>query len=105
MRIVTLLAITLLGGVAGFFAGGYAYNLGHPSRSTPSGAGPGLRDRGLQAAHLAVADALERHRGRHNWLIGGALGGAGIGFVGTVLVSRVGHSDKRRGPCDTDIPA
>src|SRR5687767_10404606 len=102
MRIVSLLAITLLGGVAGFFAGGYAYNLGHPSRPSPGGVAPGSRDRGLQAAHLAVGDALERHRGRHNWLIGGALGGAGIGFVGTVLVSRVGHGDKRRGPGDPD---
>src|SRR4051794_36726353 len=93
MRIVLLLAITLLGGVAGVFVGGSGYNLAHPIRNTPPRAipgGPGSQLRGLQGAHQGVADALERHTGRHNWIIGGALAGAGLGFVGTVLVSRIG---------------
>jgi len=105
MRILALLALTLLGGAAGFFAGGYSYNLSHPIRSAPGRSGAGSPHGELQAAHRGVTSALERHTGRHNWLIGGALIGAGVGFVGTVLASRVGHADRRRERSGSDTTA
>jgi hypothetical protein len=91
MRIIILLTITLLGGVAGFFVGGYGYNFSHPSPTTRvvlSGPRPGSQLRGLRAAARGVGDALDYHARRHNWLIVGALAGATIGFVGTVVFSR-----------------
>jgi hypothetical protein len=57
----------------------------------------------LQASERAVGSALDRLRGRENWLIGGALAGAAIGFVGTVVVSRPGGTHKPDGRDDADI--
>jgi hypothetical protein len=93
MRIITLLGITLLGGVAGFFVGGYSYNFVHPIRTTqathaPRGGEPDSQLKGLQVAVRGTGDALEHHVWRHHWLIVGALAGATVGFVGTVLLSR-----------------
>src|SRR5215213_227625 len=60
MRIIFLLAITLVAGIAGFFAGGYTYNLGHPARPAPTGVGRGSPFGGLQASERAVGNALDR---------------------------------------------
>lgn len=96
MRMIALLTLTLLGGAPGFFAGGYSYNLTHPNRLTSGGSQAVSPYGDLRSAHLGVASALERHRGRHNWLIGGAILGAGVGFVGTLLAVRCGHTDGHR---------
>lgn len=105
MRLIALLTLTLMGGAAGLFAGGYGYNLSHPIGIAPGGSGAGTPDGNLQAAHRGVADALERHAGRQNWLIGGTILGAGIGFVGTVLASRVVHAEGHRGRPGSDTTA
>lgn len=102
MRTVVLLSITLLGSVAGLFAGAYGYHLSHPIRAVPSGTRLGRPYDGLQAVHRGEADAIEHHLGRQNWIIGGALLGAGAGFVGTVLVSRAVGVGGGRGRPDSD---
>jgi hypothetical protein len=86
MRIVILLVITLAGGTAGFFAGGYAFNAAHLAQANTSVAAS--QASGIRGAHRQVAGALDRHIERHNWLIGGALGGAGVAFVSAALASR-----------------
>jgi hypothetical protein len=94
MRMTVLLAITLFSGTVGFFAGGYLFNRSHPVPASPppvvpTGPGFGSQFRALQALELQGAKIMERHMERHKWLICGAVSGGGIGFVGTVLASRV----------------
>lgn len=102
MRIIVLLAITLIGGVVGLFAGVHLYDLSHPIRTDPGGASAGTPYGSLQSAHRGVADALERQAGRHKWLVGGTLIGAGVGFFGTVLASRAGREGGGRWRPDSD---
>ncbi len=85
MRIALLLAITIMFGVAGFFIGGYAFNFTHPVSAIPRS--PASQTSGLQSVHRQVAVAAEHHMDRHNWLHGGAIVGAGLGFLGTLLIS------------------
>ncbi|MGC8643937.1 MAG: hypothetical protein ACP5XB_29105 [Isosphaeraceae bacterium] len=92
IRTFALLVLTLLGGATGFFAGSYSYNFCHP---IPLG--------GLQVAVRDVGQSLERHLDRQNWLLGGAIIGSGVGFVGTVLASRVGQAAKTRQRAHSDI--
>lgn len=94
MRVVFLLAITILGGVAGSFAGGYTYNHRNPPRPRPPLVAPGepgiaAQFRNIQILQGESSDALDRHVGRQNWLIGGALAGMGVGFFGSLIASRL----------------
>jgi hypothetical protein len=95
VRILLLLFITLVGGAAGFFTGAYLFNWTHPVPPMPAMEVPTGPDfdsqqfRSLQRLERAGADALDRHMARHSWLHGGSAVGAGLGFFGTILVSRV----------------
>jgi len=85
LRITLLLTITLLGGIAGFFIGGYSYDFLHPTKPPPRlsvSRNSGDQIRSLQAAQPGVTEALDRHQGRYNWFVVGALAGSALCFLG-----------------------
>jgi hypothetical protein len=87
MRIISLLAITFVCGIAGLIAGWCAYDFSHP------------------IVPLTLADSIGRDLDRLNWLMGGAFSGAGCGFVGTWLARRLSRDSRRRERHEPDIPA
>ena len=96
MRIAIVLALTILGGVIGFYAGYYAYQLTHPRQTASSKPVARSQNETLQNAYRRAGSSLERVRNRQNWLIGGALIGGGIGLAGTVIAFRAKQPEKRR---------
>jgi hypothetical protein len=88
MRVLLLVLVTLAGGVAGFFAGGYGYNALNPVVRPPAPTGP-VSLRSLQSVERQVGDALARHNRRQSWIIAGALAGAGTSFMSLVLIDRL----------------
>jgi hypothetical protein len=101
VRIVIFLTSTLLGATAGFFAGGYLFNYTHPmpTRTAPLSTlpyGSARQFQELQGIGREGGAAIQRHLDRHSWLHTGCMAGAALGFVGPIIVSRVGARSGRR---------